>query len=138
MNDHLNATGYLYLDDGESLPPVKNYLNVTFDYTYTSITIVVHEVPRGSCAALGSVINTQLQSIKVYGIIEKPNHSLVTVLQGTKVDSLSLRKDKAELKEPDVKFQNNFGVLSIAPNIDFCDKSGDRVFMLKWTYEQML
>lgn len=118
--------------------PVKNYLNVTFEYTYTNITIVVHEVPEKSCAALKSDINTQLQSIKVYGIIEKPLHTQVTVLQGTKMENLSIRKDFGELKEPNVKFQNNFGVLSIAPNIDFCDKSGDRVFMLKWTYEQML
>lgn len=137
LNEHLNATGYLYLDDGESLT-VKSYLNVTFTFTYTNITVVVHEGSAGSCAQLRPVLNTLLQNIKVYGIIEKPLHSLVTVFQGSKADSLVRRKDSAELKEPQVKFQNNFGVLSIEPNIDLCDKSGDRMFMLKWTYEQML
>ena len=136
LDEHQEAHGDLYLDDGKSLI-VENQMTVQFDFTYENITISRNEQKK-FCEykkVWNQGINTVLESVKVYGIIEKPLGALVTVWQGPTMDGL---KEKGKLKEPNVKYQNNFGVLSIDTGslIDLCDTEGE-FFMIAWTYEQM-
>lgn len=132
--DHTNqATGDFYLDDGISTN-MTTHLYITFSMTIGSINIDVHDNGQ-FCASLSSTfsqtssknadlsVNTLVESIILYGLLDKPEGNTVTVWANS--------SQLAAIHNPDVQYDNSLGVMSIKVSLDLCAQSQ---YELRWNY----
>ncbi|KAH7640942.1 alpha-glucosidase-like protein [Dermatophagoides farinae] len=139
---HRQASGELYLDSGDDLFPAKRYMQVFFQAEYTNLTITIQQ-NEDFCRAmknqLQKKLNTILETVKLCGVIEKPNPYLVDVYEINPSND-QMKKLRTISGTKSIQFDAKLGVLVIKTDLDLCNVPySDRhvsinKFFLNWNY----
>ncbi|KAI2805589.1 hypothetical protein BLOT_004587 [Blomia tropicalis] len=136
LDENNQAYGTMYIDDGIS-QNIKDSLMVHFYAQYNNISVWIDYANdpntkgnfcRQQQLATSDEVNTMIENIKIYGIIQKPLKMAVSIDWNQRSEG---EQTHNEVNEPAVKYQNNFGVLSIDCNIDLCKSDH---YLLSWSY----
>nr|XP_027205493.1 lysosomal alpha-glucosidase-like [Dermatophagoides pteronyssinus] len=138
------ASGELYMDNGQEQFPAKRFLRIFFNAYYNNLTITI-EQHEDYCRAMKNQIekkyNTLLKSVKLCGVIEKPNPYSIDLYQIDKHNGKEqLKKIRTISGSKLIQFDAKFGVLSFEIDLDLCSvpysdtKISIFKFFLNWNY----
>lgn len=118
FNTNHTANGDLYIDDGISPMPAKNFMLIYFQANYTNINITIKEWNFCQAFNMGKIpkFNTTIESIKLYGIIDQPYHNKVILNNvNTSNNTMNISDEKME-----IIFDSKHGALIIRLHLNIC------------------
>ncbi|OTF70102.1 Alpha-glucosidase-like protein [Euroglyphus maynei] len=136
------AHGELYMDAGDDPFPANRFMQVFFNAEYTNLTITIEQT-KDFCRAMKNQLqkkyNTILETVKLCGVIEKPNPYSVDVYEW--IDShKTMKKLRTITGNKSIQFDAKLGVLMIKTDLDLCDvpysdeKFSSHEFFLNWNF----